>query len=58
MSNQPTSRPLQQIAESLESLESQCVAALQIVQEALSGISREASVLRRLAQLAQESGEE
>ena len=57
MNDPNTSRQLRQVAESLESLEKQCVIALQIVQEALSGVSREASVLRRLAQLNRDPGQ-
>ena len=53
-----TSRQIRQIAESLESLEAQCCIALQIVQESLTRISREASVLQQLSRQLRDSGGE
>lgn len=53
-----TNLQMRQVADSLESTVAQCVSALQIVQEALIGISREIGVLRQLARLAQDSAEE
>ena len=53
-----TSRQIRQIAESLESLEAQCCIALQIVQESLTRISRDAAALQKISHLLQDSGGE